>query len=404
MPKDHIIAAHALDCAIHNLSEPSGYHSLIPPDDWGAAKTSGSANIPLMAAVAWYKYSLGTRNAIKAREKLLKYAEISTYRFMLAEPFSAIYSDVILIAIIAAVAFAERAGDHELADKLNALVLQWMALAYLMSAVTKKLPAEYPDPDNEKRSLPRRTVVLHGCRSWGHGFNLRFLYHDIYNIAVGWPSPRVHGKPGDMDGFDFVTRALRHHDIEEVITRAYNDVLHETNIWSLVKFGCRERFQFIGWEDGSRVCIMGGDEEELVDEDQNGNTPGVMWYGVLNGTIYSYPEWPNPRDGRTRIRQQNMFADIDGNTDKGWTLLHSAIGRLKHISGKFITNIPAYKGSKLIFHKQLNPSGELVDLLNTGNGGTTTPPDDPPVPPVEPSGGNKPSLWEKIWSWIKKHF
>jgi hypothetical protein len=165
------------------------------------------------------------------------------------------------------------------------------------------------------------------------------------------------------------------------------------------RYGARTEFQYIGWEDGSRLCIMGDDEPGFDDEDENGNTPGLLAAGVLGGKVVSLPKWPNPFDGDERIRQTNCRADIDGDPTHGWTLFHSHLGERKLGDG-YTTDLPAYAASPLAFWI-LIPAGETVWQIKYP--GSVVHPPEPvapaPVPPAKPK--RKPCPCVKLWRKLR---
>lgn len=155
--------------------------------------------------------------------------------------------------------------------------------------------------------------------------------------------------------------------------------------------------QLLGWADGSRLWLMGDDEADFDDEDENGNTPGFLAAGVLGGHKVALPYWPNPVDGATRLRQTNCKADLDGSPQYGWTVMHSHLGEIQVPAG-FLSKLPAYTASPLIFWQHC-PAGSLEweDKLATSPTGPI------PLPPLEPHPVDPPKpprrrrWWERIF-------
>ena len=159
--------------------------------------------------------------------------------------------------------------------------------------------------------------------------------------------------------------------------------------------------QLLGWQDGSRLWIMGDDEPGLDDEDQNSNTPGLLAAGVLGGRVIALPKWPDPATGVTRLRQTNVMADLDGDPAHGWTLFHSHLGE-KQIGTGFTTSLPPYTASPLAFWVEC-PAGSTVWNIRVP-GEVVHPPE--PIPlPTEPGNNTnvhrRETFLQKLWRWLR---
>lgn len=354
----------AIDCALHGLPEPqNGWRDHLPPEDLGAMVDSGSGQITLQGVIAllWYGKGAERQRAIRTLEN---YANLCPTRFMLSEPWSLIYGKAIVCCWLAVVVIAERLGERELARKFRSLLATWSGTCALMASGGK--------------------VMAAGCRCWGHKVTAGG-WDDLWAWANGSKDPpqrgaKAYGTPGALDDWGWRTRCAR---IGLMTLRAEASPFLGRDWKSLVpavpRWGARTEMQLLGWEDGSRLWIMGDDEPGFDDEDENGNTPGFLAAGVLGGKIVAIPKWPNPVDGKERLRQTNCQADIDGDPEHGWTIFHSHLGE-KKIGHGYTTSLPAYTASPLAFWV-LVPKGELVWSVKYP-GSVMHPHEDPP-----PGGG-----------------
>lgn len=369
----------AIDSAIHGLPEPqNGWRNHIPPEDLGAMVSSGSGQITLQACIAALYYG----NRSQAIRTLENYAALCPTRFMLSEPWSLIYGKAIVCNWLAVILIADRIGERALARKFRGLVETWAGTCALMESHGK--------------------VMAAGCRCWGHEVH-GGGWDDLWAFACRRdnppaPSSRKYGTPGASDDWGWLNRcaALAIGELRAAaapfLGRDWRSLLAGIPRW-----GARTEMQLLGWADGSRLWLMGDDEAEFDDEDQNGNTPGWLAAGVLGGRIVALPKWPNPIDGRTRLRQTGCRADLDGGPQFGWTLLHSHLGERK-VAGGYLTRLEPYTASPLIFWQHC-PAGSLswVDrLASEPTGPIPIPPVSPvPTPAPKPPKPRKP--WWRFW-------
>ena len=365
----------AIDCALHQLPEPqNGWRNLIPPEDLGAMKDGGSGQITLQACIAALHY--GDRPS--AVRTLRNYAALCPRRFMLSEPWSWIYGKAIVCCWAAVVVIADRHGEHELANLFRDLLSRWAGTCALMECKGKVLAA--------------------GCRGWGHEIH-GGGWDDLWKWAKGSappkPGTRAYGQPGASDDWGWLNRCAWiawptfTASASPFLGRDWRSLLP-----SIPRWGARTEMQLLGWEDGSRLWLMGDDEPGFDDEDANGNTPGILAAGVLNSKVIALPRWPNPFDGKERLRQTNCAADLDGDPTHGWTLFHSHLGEKKLGSG-YTTSLPPYTASPLAFWV-LCPQGSTVWEIKYP--GSVLHPETPPAP--EP-GTNVPAPGKKP-SWIER--
>lgn len=358
----------------------------VPPPDWGAAVAAGSANIPLMFAVAAYCYG-----STEARRALVTLGDLSRTRFMLSEPLSPVYGAWHVLSWTVALDFAIKRGHGDVAGALRPLVTQYLGLCALMAT---RCPSGNLDND-EAKYRGKRIVAFAGCRAWGHHHGLGFGFHSVYRCAVGEEIPK-----GDSWETLAIKRCLPL--LREIAGQFAGKSLDEI-IDALPQYGMREDFEFRAYADGSRVCIMGSDETEFDDEDDNGNTLGFLLVKVDHGTgrVESYPEHPAPNlwldrskpapANATRIRQTSAAADIDRHpSGKGWRLLHSLIGRAK-ADGYWETDI-AEPTAPLIgawrAPKDREGGWERIDGEETLDPSPMVPPDPVAVnPPSKRKGG-----------------
>lgn len=366
----------AIDSALHGLPEPrTGWRNHLPPEDLGAMKDAGSGQITLQAIVAllWYGNPSERARAVRTLEN---YAALCPTRFMLSEPWSLIYGKAIVCNWLAVVLIAERKGELALARKFRGLVATWAGTCALMEV--------------------RGKVLAAGCRCWGHEVT-GGGWDDLWSWAKGISEPprfgsRAYGPPGEQDDWGWLNRCARL-ALYELRSAAGPFVLRnwETLLSMIPRWGARTEMQLLGWEDGSRLWLMGDDEAEADDEDENGNTPGFLAAGVLGGRMVTLPRWPNPFDGQTRLRQTGCKADLDGSPALGWTLMHSHLGERK-VAGGYLSRVEPYTASALVFWQHC-PAGsaEWTDKLAAG-----------PLPPItEPVVVTVPPKKENKWTgWL----
>lgn len=357
----------AIDSALHQLPEPqNGWRNHLPPEDLGAMVSSGSGQITLQACIAALHYG----DRAYAVRTLRNYAELCPRRFMLSEPWSLIYGKAIVCCWAAVVVIADRHGEHELADLFRDLISRWAGTCALMES--------------------RGKVLAAGCRGWGHEISSGG-FGDLWKFARGAtppkPGTRAYGRAGADDDWGWLNRCAW--IAWPTFTAAASPYLGRdwrSLLPSIPRWGARTDMQLLGWEDGSRLWIM--------EDDPNGNTPGLLVAGVLGGKVVALPKWPNPFDGLERLRQTKCTASVDGSPETGWTLFHSHLGE-KRIGTGFTTSLPAYTASPLAFWV-LVENGALVWSVKYPS--SVLHPDPPIVP--EP-GANVPKPGKKP-SWIER--
>ena len=377
MAQPRVITDVAIDSALHRLDDPqNGWRNHVPPEDLGAMVDAGSGQITLQAAVALLHY--GPRD--RAVRILTNYARLCPKRFGLSEPWSLIYFKAIVCNWLAVVLIAERIGERKLAQEFRALVSTWAGTCALMEV--------------------RGVVLAAGCRCWGHEVH-GGGWDDLWSWAKGSKEPprpgtKGYGTPGAADDWGWLNRCARLALTElRALASPFAGRGWQSLLSSIPRWGARTEMQLLGWADGSRIWIMGDDDAEFDDEDENGNTPGFLAAGVLGGKIVALPEWPNPFDGLKRLRQTGCRADIDGSPKFGWTVLHSHLGETK-VAGGFLSRLEPYTASPLVFWQHC-PAGSLVweDRLRVASDPTIRlPQEEPhPIPPEE----ERRSWWPK-WS------
>jgi hypothetical protein len=349
----------------------------LPVSGWGAALSGGSANIPLMFVAAGYGYGLPD-----ARKRVLELGEISRRRYMMAEPYGAVYSDwhVLCWALIEHV--AEERDDQEVLAAVGPMLDQWFGLAALMSA---KCPTANLH-DDERKHAGKTILALAGCRSWGHGHGLGFGQHTTWRCALNEEQPR-----GDswLEQMRFrVMPALRER------ARRFRAMSPAQIVAAIPQYNARIDFRFLLYADGSRVCLMGHDAADHQ-SDPNNNTLGFCAFVVDRGRnrVASYPEWPAPNTGDERIRQQAAKATLRPNGTDGWILHHALVGRYRDGAG-WVTEISEPTAPMVGAWMAPANSGAWVDLLAVGSDDDTeevifTPPDPVPAKP-------KPSWIERM--------
>jgi len=383
MPDPRELTDVAIDSALHRLSEPeNGWRKLLPPDDLGSMVDAGSGQIGLQALVAALIF--GPREWAKA--VLLRYAKVCATRFMLSEPWSAIYGTAIVSCWAAVVTIARWIGDTELERAFIRLLQSWAGTLRLMEA---RLVHPYDGMrPTERRWVGQWIVPTAGCRSWGVA-PLGIGLHDLWAVATErakapLPGSSAYGTPGAYDDWGWLARAR--YVCRGVLWEAADFYPQSMSLASLIstppRWTARETFQLLGWADGSRLWVMGGDEPERLDEDDNGNTPGILLAGVLGGRLVWLPKWPDPLSGADHLRQTNTKADVDGSPTEGWMLWHSHFGERRAPNGDgFLSTLLAYTAAPLLFHLVLPAGGTEWNVLSgPGSSPVPSPAPTPPAP------------------------
>ena len=266
---------------------------------------------------------------------------------------------------------AERIGERALAEKFRRLLAMWAGTCALMAV--------------------RGVVLAAGARGWGHPIHSGG-WDDLWAFAGGSKDPakpgkKGYGNPGSIEDWGWLNRCA-YIGLAELRAAAspYLGRDWSSLLPSIPRWGARTEMQLLGWADGSRLWIM--------EDDPNGNTPGLLIAGVLGGRIVALPAWPNPYNGLERLRQTKCTASVDGSPDTGWTLFHSHLGA-KQIGTGFTTSLPAYTASPLAFWV-LCPAGSTVWEIKYP--GAVLHPEPPTIP--EP-GTNVPAPGKKP-SWIER--
>lgn len=420
MPTRHEAASNALECAIFGLPEPrTEWKKEIPTLEWEMARGPGSPNINGMAAVAHLYYSKAGREREVAIQRLRNYVKYAKKQWLLAEPESGIYRTWHLNYLAGAVELARRQGLDSLANEFlwfleedaerSALMTATLHSPYL--APNEKAPRTLQDRLRATISdhVGERVICRMGARSWGSGgsggYGLDAPWQQIARaVLFGGQWPKAKGTPGEIDGFHWTMRvANRLRPIfeeagAEAKTLSTEELVAQSIHWS----SSHAPFQYLGWEDGSRLCVMSLDEPEFVDSDPNSNTPGVVAYGVVGGRLIYLPEWPNPIDGDVKIRQENMRADVDLDWADGRPIIvrlaHSHIGR-KNVDGYLRSSVTLDTSSPLAFHLVQRPWQEWEDVLEAEEPPADPPP--PPVPPTQPPPKPKDKKWWEKIEWTE---
>lgn len=372
MAAGHVVVCEAMEAAALGRPEPGRAYLKFVPRSWAMAAGPGSANIPWMAYEAARAFG-------RADDELLRsYVAENERRYQLSEPLSWKYSPWTVTTCATAIHLDTRRAANRpgaiLAHPLSGIMMQWTALCLLMEARTA-------------RNL--RVVVLCGCRSWGENDGFDEYMGETWRVICGDQRPKRYRKAVSWAG-----TALTVPGILEVFRTFRDSMAHLSPraLWEHVRMPMRAPFQFIGYEDGSRCCIMGHDEEEFVDEDTNSNTPGVLLYRATRTAMLALPECPAPNTGKRRIRQTAMQADIDWNASiPGWRLVHSHIGRVA-AADKWLSDARELP-SRRLFHFEILPSGERIDHL------ARVQPPVPPPPSIAPQLGEKKRKrhWWEFW-------
>lgn len=430
MADRHELAANALECAVFGLPEPrTDWKREIPTRDWKTARAGGSPNINGMAAAADLYYASSRRARDVAAERMRECARFNRQQWMLAEPETGIYRQWHLNYWAATVQIARGLGMDDLANQFMWLLEEDAERSALMAAT---LESSRIHPNNQAdRELYRKIgnalsahvgdeiICRMGARSWGSGGS------GSYGVDMPWqqvarsvlfdaPFPPTKGNPGDLGGFHHTMRVAKRlmpifrSAATEAKSLSVEALVDRSLHWSPSHTG----FQYLGWEDGSRLCVMGIDEPAFRDDDPNSNTPGVLAYGVVGGRMCYLPEWPNPWNGDVKIRQTNMRADIDilWNEDDPvrLELFHSHIGRERAAvdgqSGTFYRSVFELPDSPLLFHLMQRPGVEWEDMVYSAPSPPTAPPTVPPTTPPSPPAPKPPkrSLWQRIMDWFER--
>lgn len=393
----HETAGNALERALHRLREPdTNWRQAIPPEDWGAAVAAGSSNIPLMAAGAWYRYAKEGEELAKCRRTLVNYHEICTRRWELAEPDSMIYETWMVISWAVIVLVARDRGDDYVRDLFVDLLTEWGQRCEVMTAlvtskefdVSPRAKKDYRERIlSEIREVQNRVIYARGgCRSW-HGFSPMGAGQQLWRAIRGDGQVRANNKePGTRDGYAWTLRAAKfltpvlREILAPVVAGGWKSALKSAVGWS----PARVPFHYIGYVNGSRVCVMGGYEEEFNDDDPNNNTPGHNLTGVIDGKCVAAPDSPNWHNGDDRIRQTVIGTDIDYDAqERVWKIESTHIGREKNAAGRWVTYVPA-PNSEVAFHLYCEGAGHTwSDLM----GGVEEEPPPPPPGPGPTTGG-----------------
>ena len=346
----------ALDCAIHGLTEPEGieWRKNIPaqpfflgPDGRGYFRTGRSNNIDTMAVAAWVCFVATGVAPKKERVAAVRMAAdllLMNKALYLGNEFgSTIYTAWTVMAWLALAWALASFGEAELAKGFQSLVAEWLALA---RASLAKCPAnglhvgvrfqvkdgKFDVLDESKRA-GRWIVTLCGERSWGHGHGVNYYHHDLAAIAFGLQQPVAASKVAPAGRLDkWLERAtVRLLDLLRACARPAMDAFDRKDwraLAALMPYAPGRPCELRLYEDDSCVFTYGGDEPEPKDESLN-NTPSLSAIAVYRTPpeIVSLPAWPAPNSGATRIRQEEVKADIDRDIHGGgWLLRHSHVG------------------------------------------------------------------------------
>lgn len=374
--KSHEIAAQALDGGAAGWAPPeTTWRNLVPPAGWGNATRGGSGNIPWIALLAALLFARrGSPEERSAVARIAEGEELNRRLWFFLEFGSWIYTGwTVLCHLVAAVELRRRGYAAE-AERLDRLVQAWLALARL---------AACPAPDG------RVSVVVCGMRSWGHADGLAFGHHNLYRIAFGLEREKAKGAVGSFDG-DWPSRVLARYANE---LRALATPLEHESPAELARrlvYVPGGYCQLRGYDDGSRVFVIGRDEPEILDEDTNNNTPAVLFFAIdRKQKAVSYaPEHPAPNGGAMRIRQQNVRADLDWTGDH-WILHHSHVGEVRE--GSWWRTDCHEPAAFLVFQVSCDPAfGRWV--YSDGDGAVVGAPQPDPAPQPPPPEAPSPPL------------
>lgn len=402
-PHEH--AQLALDCALHGLPEPDvPWRACLPSnpftlgaDGRGYLGTGRSPNIETMALAAWLLFIAAGTAPKKEKEPALRSASdllIANRRcFKLNEFGSVIYSAWTLVAWGGIIRACAQMGENALAVGFRELLTEWFALARASLAECPKnglhVNVEYQIRDgktavmDESKSAGKQVVTICGERSWGHGHGLPHAHHGLARVAFRIEEPPYKqakaNPPGQIDGWierAFVLLTDLFRECAAPAVAAYN-AGDWRGLAALLKYPTSQPCELRCYEDGSRVFIEGGDEPEVVDEDDNSNTPRLALLAVYRTPplIRSLPDWPAPNGGDTRIRQKNIVSDIDRLVDGGgWLLLHSDVGT-ERAGDRWASRAP----------DPVSPLVARFTCFGAGDGWVLTRPRPVPETPVEPA-------------------
>jgi hypothetical protein len=333
-----------------------------------------------MAAAAFYRYASSAADKARIGPIIRNYARFCREQYMINEPYSWIYGAWIVMAWLSIYMTAKtRHEDADIAAEYRKLIEQFLAIGYMMKARAEFI-APYSGAPSEKDKLPRDVYVMCGARSWGHATTAELGFYGILDVAFFNKKPKKYNS-------SWTSVALQD-DIVCLELRLLWHAMNKDMLWErYINYPAKVAIQLIGTDRGDRVFIMGQDETDDVDDDPNSNTPGVLYFGVVNKTIRMAPGHPNPPDGLVRLRQKNVVADIDGTPSHGWTIISSHLGAEKLAPGKYFTMIPAIDHASS-FRLSIFPDGRKVDYIMDV---------DPPPPPIVVKPKSK---WQKFLDWF----
>lgn len=413
MPDPREITDVAIDCALHQLPRPTnGWERLVTPEDLGSAVDAGSGQIGLQANVAllWYgeERTGDRRRAIAIAERT---ADVNVRRLFLSEPWSNIYGEAIILIWAAYVVICGRLGLVELAAKFERLLEMAFSTCALMEA---RITVTRPGANKWEKALTGRMVVPYaGCRSWGIQ-ELPGSINTLWQVARGSAEPptagsKQYGTPGAYDDWGWLHRCQRIAlELLRAIAAKYVGKTWQELLRIMPRWAARTEIQLIGYGDGSREFVLGDDETEFDDEDENGNTPARVYASIRGGRFECAPRWPNPANGLDHLRQKNVRTDIDGSPAKGWSVWSSDLGAKKSGDG-FVTEIEAYRSAPVVFHVlilegDLNWRDLLAGGIPTGQSPDETSPTPVPAPPAQPQKPphrpRKKKWWEKLFDFL----
>lgn len=409
---DHSYAAQAQECALFGKPEPGiRWRTSIPTMDWKMARGPGSPNINKMAATANLVYSDKGRERDQAVDRMLEFYHIHKKLWMLAEPETWIYGAWHMNSDAACVEISRRLGVEELERAAMWVLMEHAERSALMSATLrndKLAPNHEANQDKQKKlqqalkqQVGHRVVVRAGCRSWGlSGYGTQNGFQDIHRVVLDGVPLETKGSPGDIDGYNHTGRVMKRclpiykEAFRDAGNMSVQELLSASSHWS----PARVAFQYMGWESGDRLCLMGKDEDAFVDEDLNSNTPGVLGFGIIFGSVIQLPEWPAPNTGKDHIRQKNLKGDVDvmrhpDGTPYRVELLHDTIGRKRTAANLYLTHLDL-PVNRPQFWIRCMTGGSWENAF-----GATVPPVIPPsTPPTTPT----PTTPKKEKKWWEK--